>query len=180
MNEKIYCKSEHYNSVLVWIVPIIVAMIIAIRFITWDVRLSHPLWFIVLGFVLLGPFIFWWIGSMQIIVTAEKVCGKATFGKRVDLPIDSISSVGTSMFGGVDVGTSSGRIHFKLVKNKDEIHSAISKLLIERQQTEKNETAQQNKKSSNADELKKYMELLDSGIITQEEFEQKKNQLLDL
>jgi|GEM_PF-1249943 len=33
---------------------------------------------------------------------------------------------------------------------------------------------------SNADELKKFKELLDSGIITQEEFDQKKKQLLGL
>lgn len=33
---------------------------------------------------------------------------------------------------------------------------------------------------SNADELKKFMELLDGGVITQEEFEMKKKQLLDL
>lgn len=35
-------------------------------------------------------------------------------------------------------------------------------------------------KTSNADELKKYKDLLDSGVITQEEFDQKKKQLLGL
>ena len=39
-----------------------------------------------------------------------------------------------------------------------------------------NVTAQQ----SNADELKKYKELLDNGIITQEEFDAKKKQILGL
>ncbi|MBQ2940785.1 MAG: SHOCT domain-containing protein [Clostridia bacterium] len=34
--------------------------------------------------------------------------------------------------------------------------------------------------TSNADELKKYKELLDSGVITQEEFDAKKKQLLGL
>lgn len=34
--------------------------------------------------------------------------------------------------------------------------------------------------TSNADELKKFKELLDSGVITQEEFDQKKKQLLGL
>ena len=33
---------------------------------------------------------------------------------------------------------------------------------------------------SNADELKKFKELLDSGVITQEEFDAKKKQLLGL
>lgn len=35
-------------------------------------------------------------------------------------------------------------------------------------------------KEGNADELKKYKDLLDNNIITQEEFEQKKKQLLGL
>jgi predicted Zn-dependent peptidase len=34
--------------------------------------------------------------------------------------------------------------------------------------------------SSPADEIRKYKELLDDGVITQEEFEQKKKQLLGL
>ena len=34
--------------------------------------------------------------------------------------------------------------------------------------------------TSNADELKKFKDLLDSGIITQEEFDEKKKQLLGL
>lgn len=34
--------------------------------------------------------------------------------------------------------------------------------------------------SSNADELKKFKELLDNGTITQEEFNEKKKQLLNL
>ncbi|MBR5012842.1 MAG: SHOCT domain-containing protein [Clostridia bacterium] len=42
--------------------------------------------------------------------------------------------------------------------------------------------AQQNGQSaiSSADELKKFKELLDMGVITQEEFDQKKKQLLGL
>ena len=34
--------------------------------------------------------------------------------------------------------------------------------------------------TSNADELKKYKDLLDSGVITQEEFDEKKKQLLGI
>ena len=113
-------------------------------------------------------------------VTNTRVYGIASFGKRVDLPLDSISAVGTSALWGIDVGTSSGRIHFKLIKNKDEIHSELSKLLMERQHFEKQNNIQSNASISNADELKKYKELLDSGIITQEEFDAKKKQLLGL
>jgi len=49
--------------------------------------------------------------------------------------------------------------------------------------TEKKKSVQDKLDSSNisnADELKKYKELLDSGTITQEEFDAKKRQILKL
>ena len=41
-------------------------------------------------------------------------------------------------------------------------------------------TSNKSENYSNADELKKYRDLLDSGIITEQEFEAKKKQLLGL
>jgi predicted Zn-dependent peptidase len=54
-------------------------------------------------------------------------------------------------------------------------------LLIERQQ-EKSKPAPviEATKCDEADQIKKYKELLDSGVITQEEFDAKKKQLLGL
>ena len=121
--------------------------------------------------------------KVEITVTDKRVYGKTATGKRVDLPLDSISSVGTSIFSGLTVRTSSGGIKFVMLKNRDELHETISKLLIERQEKEKpavTTTIRQEIPRSNADELKKYKELFDSGIITQEEFNAKKKQLLGL
>lgn len=117
----------------------------------------------------------WWMSNCEITVTNKRVYGICVFSTRVDLPIDSISAVGMSFFKGVDIGTSSGRIHFKLFDNNMEIHSEISKLLLERQQGKQND-----KSSDLPDELKKFKELLNDGIITQEEFDAKKKQLLGL
>lgn len=114
--------------------------------------------------------------KMEIVVTNKRVYGIARFGKRVDLPIDLISAVGTCIFKGIIVSTSSGKIGFLLVNNRDDVYKCINDLLINRQ--EKNGLVKTN--SSNADELKKYKELLDTGVITQEEFEKKKKQLLGL
>lgn len=125
-------------------------------------------------------FISWWLSSYELTVTDKRVFGRASFGKRVDLPLDSVSAVATGSMNGIAVATSSGRIVFKLIKNRDEIHKAVSELLINRQ---KSAAAAMHKKEtplSNADELKKYRELLDMGIISQEEFDAKKKQLLDL
>ena len=68
-----------------------------------------------------------------------------------------------------------------MIKNRDEIQKVLSDLLIERQSKPKAETTiKQEIPQSNADELKKFKELLDNGIITQEEFDAKKKQLLGL
>ena len=76
----------------------------------------------------------------------------------------------------------SGRIVFSMIKNRDEIHTVISNLLIQRQNQSQTPitTIKQEIPLSNADEIKKYKDLLDSGVITQEEFDAKKKQLLGL
>ena len=119
--------------------------------------------------------------TCDMVITDKRVYGKAGFGKRVDLPTDSISAVGTSIFNGITVATSSGRISFFAIKNRNEIHKALSALLIDRQsKPAASTTAKVEIPQSNADELKKYKELLDSGVISQEEFDAKKKQLLGL
>lgn len=125
----------------------------------------------------------WAIYFTEIVVTNKRVYGKTMFGKRVDLPIDSISAVGTSALNSIAITTASGAIKFVMIKNRNEIHDAVSKLLIERQTKEAPAaptTIKQEVSASNADELKKYKELLDMGAITQEEFDAKKKQLLGL
>ncbi len=134
-------------------------------------------------FALVGGLIYLWLRSYEMTVTDKRVYGKVAWGKRVDLPLDSISSTATvSLFRGVAVATSSGRIKFLMVKNSAEIFEKVNALLVERQKKQ-NEAAPVQPSApavSNADELKKFKELLDSGVITQEEFDAKKKELLGL
>jgi len=133
-------------------------------------------WFAWLGTItaLTTAFANWWLGSYTLTVTNKRIYGKTSFGKRVDLPMDSVSAVSTGIFKGIAVATSSGKIVFGLIKNRDEIHAEITKLIVSRQQTGSPAS------SSTTDELKKYKELLDAGIITQAEFNAKKKQLLEI
>ena len=62
----------------------------------------------------------------------------------------------------------------KIVEVYNKINSAVDNI------KNTNNTVTVNTELSNADELKKYKELFDSGVITQEEFDAKKNQLLGL
>ena len=135
-----------------------------------------PVVFAIIAFVVYRAY-----SQIELTVTDKRVFGCATFGKRVDLPLDAISAVGTSSMKGIDVTTASGAIKFKFIMNRDELHNEISKLLIERQNKPiASTTIKQEIPQSNADELKKFKELLDAGVITQEEFDAKKKQLLGL
>lgn len=116
--------------------------------------------------------------KVQITVTNKRVYGYDATAKRVDLPLDSITAVATGPFNGLAVTTASGAIKFVMLKNRDELHEEISKLLVGRQ--EKPATIKQENSQGVADELKKFKELLDMGVITQEEFDAKKKELLGL
>ena len=114
-------------------------------------------------------------------VTSDRIYGTTTFKKRVDLPVDSISSIAKSIFSGLSVATSSGVIKFVAIKNRDEIYECLVKLLSIRQNKHSNTPNSVTfPPRSDVDELKKYKELLDNGIISQEEFDAKKKQLLGL
>ncbi len=125
---------------------------------------------------------FWIVCKMQITVTNKRVYGKTIFGRSVDLPVDSISAVGSGMFNKIIVATSSGKIKFSFIANSQTVREEILKLIIARQDEKKveNKPIEPVAKTSDADEIKKYKELLDSGIITQEEFDTKKKQILGL
>ena len=118
--------------------------------------------------------------KIKLVVTDKRVYGKCAFGKQVDLPLDSISAVGIRFFQSIAIGTSSGRIVFSGIKNRDEIHRVISGLLIGRQKTQPPAPAESTAHQNEADALVRFKKLLDDGVITQEEFDAKKKQILGL
>ena len=144
---------------VVWIPPVVIFLFVFVNFVLSSSKTS-------------------------IIVTDKRIYGIARFGKRVDLPIDSVSAVGLNMFSTISVSTSSGKISFSLITNAKEIHSKISELLMARQDkpvyVSSPAPATQIINPSNAEEIKQFKELLDTGVITQEEFDAKKKQLLNI
>lgn len=136
-------------------------------------------WFIVFcASIVLSIIFYFFLNRCNLTVTDKRVYGKMNFGLRVDLPFDKISSIGSGFLNSLVVATSSNKIHFWLLKNRKEVYDIINNVLIERQSNEN--IIKQETPKSNADELKKYKQLLDENIITQEEFNAKKKQLLDL
>lgn len=134
---------------------------------------NTAMWLVMtLGMAVITLVVYLATAGCEIAVTDKRIYGKVAFGKRVDLPLDSVSAVATTAFTqGVSVSTSSGRITFLFLGKKEQIAGTIRNLLVERQQKPvATTTIKQEIPQSNADELKKYKDLLDSGVISQEEF----------
>lgn len=147
----------------------------------WDER-DYIVMFVWLAILIIGIVLYIYSGRCSMVVTDRRIYVKVAFGAQIDLPLDMISVVGvTRITKGVVVATSSGRIKFMYLANASEIHSIINNLLIDRQESNRNSSINTTKQDiSNADELIKFKKLLDSGIISQEEFEAKKKQLLGI
>ena len=180
-NEKMIIRGDFHKPS--WLIPLFLS---GIAFIIWlgiipvvsGINSTEFVIFSIISPSLIVPTLvmFFVTNGCSITVTDKRVYGKASFGKRVDLPLDSISTVASRTFlNCISVSTSSGNISFFLAKNHIQIHEAINDLLINRQNIP---TATH--VDSPIEELRKYKELLDNGIITQEEFDTKKKQLLEL
>ena len=189
MEEKIIIKGKLKDIKKFCIGIVAAGAVIPVLYFLWDVVQGTVksdgalpyVWLIIPVFALIAALLYNGWSKIELTVSDKRVYGCAAFGKRVDLPLDAISAVGTSAFNGIAITTASGAIKFSMMDNCDELHRCVSKLLVERQNKPAAVTTiKQEVPQSNADELKKYKELLDMGIITQEEFDSKKKQLLNL
>lgn len=140
--------------------------------------------FFVAGLMIPTAIIYFWLSKVSLTVTDRRIYGTAAFGKRVDIPIDKVSAFGTSWLKGISISSSSGRIVFKLIKNQNEVHEALGKMFVERENVAEKTRATSAPASApvidTADQLQKFKSLLDNGVITQEEFDAKKKELLGL
>lgn len=118
----------------------------------------------------------------EITVTNEAISGKLPHGKDVNIPLNHITAINRSSFNGISI-TSIGNVsNFHCIENQEEVMKAISFLLANPQQ---NTQPAQNGSApaangSEAEQLKRLKDLLDAGVLTQEEFDAKKKQVLGL
>lgn len=118
----------------------------------------------------------------EITVTNEAISGKLPHGKDVNIPLNQITAINRSSFNGISI-TSIGNVsNFHCIENQEEVMKAISFLLANPQQ---NTQPAQNGSApaangSEAEQLKRLKDLLDAGVLTQEEFDAKKKQVLGL
>ena len=113
----------------------------------------------------------------QLIITPDQILGKR-LNRSVNIPVNQISSIATAPFNGVRILTSSACITFDGLLNQMEVYHCLSDLLKKQQEHIQVKSTQNT--VGFTEELIELKKLLDSGIITQEEFDAKKKQLLGL
>ncbi len=142
--------------------------------------------FLFIGLGIIATVMYFGYIKSKLSVTEMNIKGNTLFGKVVVLPLHMVSGYSTSkILSKIVVSTSSGIIKFYLIDNFQDICEVLKGLLNTRQKKTETISKMQMETNfrptnSNADELKKYKELLDGGVITQEEFDAKKTQLLGL
>ncbi len=113
----------------------------------------------------------------EIHLLKDKIVLKTKSGKQEQFSTDSISSVGVTKNKTITLKGNNIRYKITRVKNADEIKNAIlQKISL----LKGSSTPVVFPERNSADELEKYKNLLDKGVITQDEFDAKKKQLLGL
>lgn len=117
------------------------------------------------------------LGNQKIEVTKDniKLTYKKLGKKSAVLPLNTISGVEyLAKTKGLNIFSGSQQIRFEAITNAEEVAKVVSGLIA------KNSNNTSAPSGNSADELLKYKKLLDSGVISQEEFDAKKKQLLDI
>ena len=67
----------------------------------------------ILGPLACGLLVLFMLAKVELAITSKRVYGRASFGCRVDLPLDSVTAIGTSFMKGIAITTASGSIKFR-------------------------------------------------------------------
>lgn len=117
----------------------------------------------------------------EITVTNEAIFGKLSRNKDVNIPLNQITAINRSSFNGVSVASIGNVSNFYCIENRDEVMKAISYLLTNSQQAVPQANSSESAAtatSGEAEQLMRLKDLLDNGVLTQEEFDAKKKQIL--
>lgn len=124
----------------------------------------------------------------QITVTDTEIQGTLVGGKQVTIPVNQVNAIQRASFNGVTVGAIGRVCSFYCFSNREEIMKAMAYLLanMSGRQSAPQHVPQSAPQSAapavgiDAEKLLKMKQLLDAGILTQEEFDAKKKELLEL
>ncbi len=115
------------------------------------------------------------ITNYRIIYTCNNILGNSINSINLEKFTD-IKKVNAKMASNIYIDCVGNQIHFYMnLEKADELFYKMQTVIYDVVNLNKHKTS-----LSSADEIKKYKELLDCGAITQEEFDKKKKELLNL
>lgn len=112
----------------------------------------------------------------ELTIHENAITGKKNNGKTVQFLLKDIKSVETTKTQGLKITGAGIRYDIHLIQNADEMKNVMMDMLAKVHQEQPSVAVV----GSSTSDIKEYKELLDAGIITQEEFDAKKKQLLGL
>ena len=116
----------------------------------------------------------------QVVLTNYNITGTYKRSLSLNIPIDAVTSVSKGTMGSLCITCAGNRYNISYVGNRDAFCAKLNELLSQRTQQALHGSSPIVHQQSNYDEIQKLKQLLDSGIITQEEFDAKKKQILGL
>lgn len=118
------------------------------------------------------------------------ITGRTLFGKAVTFPLDNVSSVSAKKtFNCIKIVSNGKSKSFLALENYLDLHRAISEkinapkiqpIVLQAPVIQSTENTQKNESGNTIKELREYKELLEQGIISEEEFAAKKKQILGI
>lgn len=120
----------------------------------------------------------------SIIITSKKTICAYGIKRQVIIPNDSITSVTMSrLLNSIDIICAGKFYKISYIENGEDICGVINNIIAKRIVSDTTSTSTLISENTDRDisiEMKKYKSLLDDGLITQEEYDSKKRQLLNL
>lgn len=194
-------SNSHYEQKSIWIFIYFYKDNYSYNEHSYDYSEYIPLFLFIALFIAALPVLFYF-GAREIakrcnlILTDKGIFGnlkKALSKKELNLPIDKIDNIMISeniidkLRGGktIAVRTTNGLIKFNWVQNADEfVNATLAKIEEYKQSVKENVSVMAHNASGGSDnsaaaKIKELKELLDSGLISQEEFEAKRKELID-
>lgn len=118
------------------------------------------------------------------------ITGRTLFGKAVTFPLDNVSAVSAKKtFNCIKIVSNGKSKSFLALENYLDLHRAISEkinapkiqpIVLQAPVIQSTENTQKNESGNTIKELREYKELLEQGIISEEEFAAKKKQILGI
>lgn len=136
-----------------------------------------PIYLIICFIALVITVIYLLDRKTKLTVQDDVVLLKKRTGKTVQFKIKDISSIESTAFKGLKLKGNAIKCKIILLKNAEEVRTKITQLISDLSSKNQDLSDQH---LNETETIKQYKDLLDSGAITQEEFEAKKKQLLGL